>query len=485
MPGPAVGGGDAVKVTLEGSHLRVDARPARMVSLLKGTSGGEPVVSARRTEGGAHTQAMPRNARQATFRIRDDMTVEAARTADFVAIAEESGRCLVVAFSGEVTVLPRGDGDRFALGAHEALIVPAGKGEPRVVSTDELSGTDQADVDAVLDAAADAVLAAPAPAAAAAPATAAPATATPAKSEPAKPEPAKKAAPAPSAPAKKAAAPVTAAAQGGGGGGGGGRRKKGKKGRPQPPRPQKAAAAKKAAAAGAAAGAAKVAAGGGAPPTRPPSGGGGGGGGRGGGGGAGGPGKGGGAGGREPEPDETPRDRRILIGAGLLAVIAAIVVLALTSGNDGGETIATDATTTTETTEAPTTTVPTTATITTAPAAATTTTARPTTTTTVRATTTTAAPKADFAVAPKSCVQEGRSITYTAAITNKANEPYDFTISVSFRDGNGAEVATATANVSNLASGRTADFSAKGTSTKDIAGSGQCHVTNIDAKPSS
>jgi hypothetical protein len=479
MPGQA-GGGDggsvkAVKVTLEGSHLRVDARPARMVSLLKGGAGGDPVVCARPVDGPAHTQALPGNARQATFRIRDDVAVEATRAADFVAIAEESGRCLVVAFSGEVTVAPPGGGDRFALAAHEALIVPAGKGEPRVVSTAELSDADQAEVDALVDAAADAVLAPPAPAptpvpapapvaaAAAAPATSATSKATPTKAVPAK----------------------AAAGQGGGGGGGGQRRKKGKKGRPQPPRPQKAAAKKAAAPAKAAA---KVAAGG-APPARPPSGGGGGGGG--------GSGRGrGGGNGRDGDGDdigpeeETPRERRYLIGATILAALVAVVLIfTLTGGNDDGkETVATDATTTTAAVRPTTTsTVPTTATIapvtTVTTTRATTTTASPTTT--ARATTTTAAVQADYAVTPKSCVQNGNSITYTASITNKASEPFDFTVSVSFKDASGAEVAKATANVTKLASKRTADFSATGTSTKNLVGTGaSCNVTGIDAKPS-
>src|SRR5687768_385497 len=119
------GSGGSVEVKLDGAHLRVDARPARLVSLLKG-GGGDPVLTAQREAGGSHTEAVPAAARQVTFQVDRDLTVEATRGSNFVALSEASGRQVVVAFNGEVTVLPKGEGgDRFALGAHEALLVPA------------------------------------------------------------------------------------------------------------------------------------------------------------------------------------------------------------------------------------------------------------------------------------------------------------------------------------------------------------------------
>jgi outer membrane biosynthesis protein TonB len=477
-----------VEVTLDGAHLRVDARPARLVSQLKGGGGGDPVLTARPVDGPAHTESLPPNARRATFRIRDDVTVEATRAADFVAIADETGRCLVVAFSGEVTVVPRGD-DRFALGAHEALVVPAGKGEPRVVSTAELTEADQTELEAFMDETADAVLAPPAP----------PTPATPEpepKPEPdVKPEPdaktapvpvvAAKAAPTPSktapgkaSPAKKAGAGVPVGQTGGQ------RRKKGKKGRPQPARPQKTAAAKKAAAPAKAASKVAAAGGGGRPPV-PPSRGGGGGGGAGGGSGPGG-------GGHDDDVyEDTPRDRRFVFIASAGALVVAVVLIVMLTGNNDKGNVATNATTTTEATAATTTTAKPAATTTTAKPAATTTTAKPaatTTTTTAKpaATTTTVATVApNYTIDPKSCVQTGNSITYTATVTNKASVPFDFAVTVTFKDSSGAQVASADANVTKLGSGRSADFSAKGTSSKSLAGTGaSCEVTKVDAHAS-
>jgi hypothetical protein len=93
------GSGGSVEVTLDGAHLRVDARPARLVSLLRG-GGGDPVLTAQREGGDARTEAVPAAARQVTFQVADDLTVEATRGSDFVALAEASGRQVVVAFNG-------------------------------------------------------------------------------------------------------------------------------------------------------------------------------------------------------------------------------------------------------------------------------------------------------------------------------------------------------------------------------------------------
>ena len=514
MPDGTPGG---VTFTLDGSHLRVDARPARLVSMLK-QGDGAPIVTAQPAGGAAKVEEFPTGARQATFQIRDDVTVEATQAATFVAVAEESGRCLVISYGGELTVVPGGD-DRFALAADEALVISGPGTEPMVVPVSELSADSHPDVASLLDATTDAVFAAAATTASTpSEAVAAPEERTvevaPTSDKPASGDgPAKKAETTPAKAAKKAAgaaAGATGAAAGGSGGGGpaggapgGGRRKKGKKGRPQP---QKSGGAKKAATGAGAAGAgaaaggaaaagtagaaaakkapAKATGGGGKQPPKTPAKTGGGGGG-------------GGGGHDDDSYEDTPRDRRFLIGAVLVALVLAVgAVLLLSSVGDDTTEVATGddttttvdeevADTTTSSTTPPSTTTTTAARATTTTAQATTTTARATTTT-ARPTTTTAAPQPKYSIEPKSCVQNGNSITYTASVKNDSPVAYDYTIDVSFKTSDGSEVAKASANVTRLAPGRSADFSATGTSSRSLAGTGaSCDVTRVDARPSS
>ncbi|MDP9442679.1 MAG: hypothetical protein M3P34_10995, partial [Actinomycetota bacterium] len=156
---------------LVGPQLRVDARPAQLVAQLRGSDGG-PVVTARPAGGPTRTESVPTGARQVTCRVSDELSVEATRAADFVALAGEGGRRLVVAFTGEVTVLPAGGaGDRFALAAHEAFLLRDHGAEPKVVPVAALSEEEQAEVTSVVEAAAAVVLAPVGAAAAAAEAT--------------------------------------------------------------------------------------------------------------------------------------------------------------------------------------------------------------------------------------------------------------------------------------------------------------------------
>src|SRR5688572_27931467 len=117
MPEAPGNGGDSVDVRLEGTHLHVDARPARLVSMLRGgggaADGGGALVTAQRTGGDSLTRVVPPAARQVTFLVDGELSVEATPGSDFVALVDEGGRRVIVAFNGEVTVLPAGaDGDR-------------------------------------------------------------------------------------------------------------------------------------------------------------------------------------------------------------------------------------------------------------------------------------------------------------------------------------------------------------------------------------
>ncbi|MBW3614034.1 MAG: hypothetical protein KY439_01810, partial [Actinobacteria bacterium] len=142
-----------MELELVGPHLRVDARPAQLVAQLRGSDGGA-VVTARPVGGATRTENVPAGARQVTFQVSEQLTVEATRSADFVALTGDGGRGLVVAFTGEVTVLPSGEaGDRFALSAHEALLLAAGASEPKVVPVGSLSEEEQAEVGLVVEAA--------------------------------------------------------------------------------------------------------------------------------------------------------------------------------------------------------------------------------------------------------------------------------------------------------------------------------------------
>ncbi|HEX4979501.1 MAG TPA: hypothetical protein VFV35_05490 [Acidimicrobiales bacterium] len=468
----AGGSGGALNLDLDGSHLRVDALDARMVSLVGGGS-GPSTITVQPASGEALSGDLPAEARQATFRIRDALTVEAASTAAFVALAGED-RTVVISYAGEVTVVPGGD-DRFALAPNEALVVGSAGTTPSVVGVADLTADAYPEVADLIDAAADAAFGAGEPARdrAVAPPAAAASIEERAPAEPAPPgeEVADVAAtpgdrtPSGAAKAAKAAKKAAKAAAPAGS-----RRKKAKKGRPQPQRgggPAKGTAATASAT------------------TSPTGGSGKGGAGKGGAGNGGGGDGGGGNGGKGHDGDsyeDTPRDRRFLVGAVLVALVLAVgAVLLLSSVDDGGETEVASESTTTEAGTADTTTS--TAVTTTAPPATTTSTSQPTTTT-ARATTTTAAPSR-YEIEPKSCVQEGASITYVASVRNTADVPYDFTMEVAFVTPDGSRVAEATANVSRLGAGRSADLSATGRSNRDLAGSGaQCQLTRFDATPS-
>lgn len=480
MPGGTDGG---VTIKLDGSHLRVDARPARLVSVLD-HGDATAIVTAQPVTGDAATDPLPPGARQATFLVRDDITVEASPAGRFVAIAGDGGRCLVISYGGEVTVVPGGN-ERFALAADEALVIGASDGGPSVVPVSELSETSHPEAARLLDDTADALFGA-----------AGPATASDERTVGVAPTP-DEAKPAPATEATKKAAPAKAAAKttkvaGGAAQTGGSRRKKGKKGRPQP---QKGGAKKAATGAAAGAGAssaagapktvpARATGGGGKPPAnQPPKGGGGGG--------AGGRGGGGGGGHDDEGYEDTPRDRRFLVGAVLVALLLAVGAVLLLSnvGDDTDTEVAVGESTTTEeaadtttSSSIPSTTTAAPATTTTAPAATTTAVA---TTTTARATTTTAGPAPQYSIEPKSCVQNGNSITYTASVKNDASRSYDFVIEVSFKGGDGSDVAKATANVTGLAGGRSVEFTATATSTRNLTNVGDCVVTRVDAKPSS
>ncbi len=489
----AEGTGGSVEVKLDGAHLRVDARPARLVSLLRG-AGDDPVLTAQREGGGTHTEAVPAAARQVTFQVVGDLSVEATRGSDFVALAEASGRQVVVVFNGEVTVLPTGEsGDRFALGAHEALLVPGDGTDPRVVPSDSLSADDQDEISGAMEAAALSVTSA-----VDGPTADEPTQAVPAIDQPdATPAPTTTPVAATSGTASKAAGttkkgpPVTPPQKRN-------NNKKGKRGRPQQAAKKQAplipAAAAGAVAAGAAAGAKKT----GAVPgkkaavpakqaaTKATTG-------RGGGG------RGSGGGGHDDSYEDTPGDRRFILGAIVLAALVAIVLAVFVLTGDDDETdLATDGGTTTTEAEAETTTSAARASTTTAVAAATsaapsptttaapTTTAPATTTTTARATTTTAAAAvAKYGIEPKSCVQNANnSITYTATIKNDSTAAFDFTIRVVFKDASGASAASSDASVSKLDAGKSVDFTATGTPSRNLANAGNCVVERVDARPS-
>jgi hypothetical protein len=201
-------------------------------------------------------------------------------------------------------------------------------------------------------------------------------------------------------------------------------------------------------------------------------------------------------GGGDDSYEDTPGDRRFILGAvALAAVIAIVLAIFVLRGGDDGE-LADNQTTTTVTAEETTTTAKPAASTTADPVAtthaptttakATTTTAAPTTTT-AKATTTTAAPAAPVVkngIEPKSCVQNAdKSITYTATIKNDSTAPFDYTVRVIFRNADSV-VASSEANVTRLAAGASVDFTATGKTTRDLTASGSCTVEKVDARPS-
>ena len=142
---------DPVPMTREGTGVSIDARPARLVSQLASGPGRE--VTAHTADGAALREPLPDGLRQVTFRLSDDVRVEATPAAELVAVAGDGGRVVVLSLGGEVTVVPATNGDRFALAPREALVVPAGGAAPRVVDTGAMAAGDDAEVAAVLDAA--------------------------------------------------------------------------------------------------------------------------------------------------------------------------------------------------------------------------------------------------------------------------------------------------------------------------------------------
>jgi hypothetical protein len=460
---------DAVRV--EGGQLRVDARPAVLVAQLR-SAGGDPYVTLR-TEGGSLHRMIPGNVRTGTYRLSEDVTVEAVRGSSFVAV-EEGGQHLVAAFAGEVVLRTGAEGDRLALAPHEGVLVPVGGGEPRVVPLSEAGA--EPELASMLDRVTDA-MAAP---------DAAPTEPTPAPAPVPSPPPAPAPVPDPVAPAAPAAAAgPPRAAQGKKG-------KKGKKARQRQAQPQqrpagaagakpstpapgaaapaaaapepakaddaeKTAPVKKAAAPKKAGGATKKRSAAGAPATaRAP---------------------------RDGAGSGSGTGRRVLAVALALAAVLAAVVL-LTRDTDDGDTIAADdPTTTAETSSTSETSAPEQTSSTTE--APTSTTEAPTTTTTGRPTTTTAAPVASYRFEPRSCVQSGNTITYTASITNQAQSTFDYLVRVRFVDPNGAEVATANASVNDVRPGQSRELRATGTSSRDLRDSGaNCHVAAVEPTPS-
>ena len=145
-----------VAMTRSGGDVRVDARPARLVSQLRG-DGHQREVSVHTAGGASLRDALPGGARRATFLLTDEVSVETTPAAEFVAMVDDSGRTLVLSLGGEVSVVPSTTSDHFALAAAEALVIPAPGATPRVVSTEDLSEHEETRRDRKLVAAAMAV----------------------------------------------------------------------------------------------------------------------------------------------------------------------------------------------------------------------------------------------------------------------------------------------------------------------------------------
>lgn len=182
----------------------------------------------------------------------------------------------------------------------------------------------------------------------------------------------------------------------------------------------------------------------------------------------------------EPFPDERRSGSRWLLAALGVAALIALVLLAVLPGDDDkdDDTLAGPATTIerapTTADQPAATTVP----ETTVPP----TTVGETTTTEAPATTTTIAPPT-ASIQPKSCVQQGSTITYTAGLTNTSKVRATYDIRVAFIDQTGNEVASATATVENLAPGSSKDWSATGSVPADLRNTGaSCAVTSITGR---
>ena len=187
--------------------------------------------------------------------------------------------------------------------------------------------------------------------------------------------------------------------------------------------------------------------------------------------------------GDEADAEEFPEERQgsgrwILAALGIAAVIA-LVLLAVLPGGGGddddavaGPVTTLERTTTTDDPAGATTTPETTATT----AAAETTTTEPPTTTTI------APPTASLQ--PKSCVQQGTTITYAAGLTNPSEVRASYDIRVAFIDQTGSEVGSATATVEDVAPGASKDWSATGSVPSDLRDTGaSCAVTSITGRP--
>lgn len=179
----------------------------------------------------------------------------------------------------------------------------------------------------------------------------------------------------------------------------------------------------------------------------------------------------------EEFPEERQGSGRWILAALAAAAVIAVVLLAVLPGgekdDDGavaGPVTSIERTTTTE-----------------EPAAATTTpetTPQTTATTEAPATTTTIAPPT-ASLQPKSCVQQGTTITYTAGLTNTSKVRASYDIRVAFIDQTGSEVGSATATVDDVAPGATKDWSATGSVPSDLRDTGaSCAVTSITGRPS-
>ena len=181
----------------------------------------------------------------------------------------------------------------------------------------------------------------------------------------------------------------------------------------------------------------------------------------------------------EPFPEERQGTGRWILAALAVAALIALVLLAVLPGGEeeedpvAGPATSLERTTTTAAAPAAETTTP----------EATATTEAETTTTEAPATTTTIAPPT-ASIQPKSCVQQGTTITYTAGLTNTSEVAATYDIRVAFIDQTGSEVGSATVAVADVAPGESQDWSATGSVPSDLRDTGaSCAVTSITGRP--
>lgn len=187
----------------------------------------------------------------------------------------------------------------------------------------------------------------------------------------------------------------------------------------------------------------------------------------------------------EPFPDERARGGRWLLAAlAAAALIALLLLVLLPDGEEEDDAVAGPSTSvvSTTTTGAPGVTPTEVPATTAAPTTAPPTTVESTTTTVPRTTTTIAPPTAS--IQPKSCVQQGDTITYTAGLTNTSEVRATYEIRVAFVDQAGREVGSATTTVSSVAPGASKDWSAAGRVPADLRDTGaSCAITSITGRP--